>query len=58
MPSTTSENQLRKDETSTSNTNIGVDYALNETSGISFSSVTRESTVKVTTVVAGVHCNR
>ena len=53
MPSTKSENQLRKDETSTSNTNIGVDYALNETSGISFSSVTRESTVKVTTMVAG-----
>ena len=33
-----------KTETSTSNTNIGVDYALNETSGVSFSSVTREST--------------
>ena len=34
-----------KTETSTSNTNIGVDYALNDTSGVSFSSVTRESTV-------------
>ena len=32
-------------ETSTSNINIGVDYALNDTSGVSFSSVTRESTI-------------
>ena len=45
MPSTTSENQFGKDEITTSNTNIGVDYALNDTSGVSFSSVTRESTV-------------
>ena len=44
MPSTTSENQLGKDEITTSNTNIGVDYALNETSGVSLSIVTREST--------------
>ena len=32
-------------EISTSNINIGVDYALNDTSGVSFSSVTRESTI-------------
>ena len=44
-PSASSELAGAKTETSTSNTNIGVDYALNETSGISFSSVTRESTV-------------
>ena len=44
-PSASSELAGAKTETSTSNTNIGVDYALNETSGVSFSSVTRESTV-------------
>ena len=45
MPNASSELSGYKIETSTSNTNIGVDYALNETSGVSFSSVTRESTV-------------
>ena len=45
MPNASSELNGYKTETSTSNTNIGVDYALNETSGVSFSSVTRESTV-------------
>ena len=45
MPNASSELNGGKTETSTSNTNIGVDYALNETSGVSFSSVTRESTV-------------
>ena len=44
-PSASSELAGAKTETSTSNTNIGVDYALNDTSGVSFSSVTRESTV-------------
>ena len=48
MPSTTSENQLGKDEITTSNINIGVDYALNETSGVSLSIVTRESTKTIT----------
>ena len=52
MPSTTSENQLGKDEITTSNINIGVDYALNETSGVSLSIVTRESTNTITNRVA------
>ena len=51
MPNASSElvsGAYAKTETSTSNTNIGVDYALNDTSGISFSSVTRESTATYT----------
>eukprot|EP00800_Vazella_pourtalesii_P018907 TRINITY_DN623_c0_g1_i1.p1 TRINITY_DN623_c0_g1~~TRINITY_DN623_c0_g1_i1.p1 ORF type:complete len:435 (-),score=58.72 TRINITY_DN623_c0_g1_i1:35-1339(-) len=48
MPSTKSENAAGNEETSTSNTNIGVDYALNENSGVSLSIVTRASTRKRT----------
>ena len=44
-PSASSELAGEKTEMTTFNTNIGVDLAFNETSGISFSSVTRESTV-------------
>ena len=39
---------MAKDEITTSNTNIGVDYALNDTSGVSLSIVTRESTQTIT----------
>ena len=48
MPSTKSENADGSDETNTSATNIGVDFALNETSGVSLSIVTRASTYKDT----------
>ena len=58
MPSTTSENAVGSDETNTSATNIGVDYALNETSGISFSIVTRLSSKKDTLVGAGTRESR
>ena len=53
MPSTTSENADGSDETNTSATNIGVDFALNETSGVSLSIVTRASTYKDTSIVTG-----